>query len=102
VILYLIFLLSGVAGLIYQIIWVRQFGNVFGNTIHSAALVITVFMLGLGAGSWIAGLWADRRWARQPGSLLTTYARVKVGIALAGLAIACVMPRLGDIAAVAS
>ena len=43
--LYLLLFLSGASGLIYQLVWVRQFGNVFGNTIHSAALVIGVFML---------------------------------------------------------
>ena len=63
--LYAAFFLSGVSGLIYQITWVRQFGNVLGNTVHSAALVVAVFMLGLGVGSYVAGVWADRR--RHPG-----------------------------------
>ena len=53
---YPLFLLSGASGLIYQVIWVREFGNVFGNTIHSASLVIAVFMVGLGAGSYLAGI----------------------------------------------
>ena len=34
--LHLLFFCSGVSGLIYQVVWVRSFGNVFGNTIHSA------------------------------------------------------------------
>ena len=58
--LYAAFFCSGVSGLIYQVTWVRQFGNVFGNTLHSAAIVVAVFMLGLGAGSYAAGVWADR------------------------------------------
>ena len=62
--LYVAFFLSGASGLIYQVTWVRQFGNVFGNTIHSAALVVAVFMLGLGAGAYAAGVWADRRVTR--------------------------------------
>ena len=53
--LYLLFFCSGVSGLIYQVIWVRVFGNVFGNTVYSTSLVIAVFMLGLGVGSFIAG-----------------------------------------------
>ena len=48
--LYLLFFCSGLSGLIYQVVWVRVFGNVFGNTVYSAALVVAVFMLGLGAG----------------------------------------------------
>ena len=45
--MYFLFLLSGASGLIYQVIWVREFGNVFGNTIYSASLVVAVFMRGL-------------------------------------------------------
>ncbi|MBW2458429.1 MAG: hypothetical protein JRI68_28275, partial [Deltaproteobacteria bacterium] len=51
----LLFFLSGVAGLIYQVIWVRRFGAIFGNTLHSAALVTGVFMCGLGVGSYLVG-----------------------------------------------
>ncbi len=54
-IVYLLFFFSGAAGLIYQVIWVRQFGNVFGNNVYSASLVIAVFMCGLGLGSYLAG-----------------------------------------------
>jgi predicted membrane-bound spermidine synthase len=46
--LYVLFFCSGLSGLIYQVVWVRVFANVFGNTIYSASLVIAVFMLGLG------------------------------------------------------
>ena len=62
--IYLLFFLSGISGLIYQVVWVRVFGNVFGNTIYSASIVVAVFMLGLGAGSYLVGAWADRRYAR--------------------------------------
>jgi len=44
-------------------VWVRVFGNVFGNTIYSASLVVAVFMLGLGVGSYLVGVWADRQYA---------------------------------------
>ena len=43
---YLLFVCSGLSGLIYQVVWVRVFGNVFGNTVYSASLVVAVFMLG--------------------------------------------------------
>ena len=58
---YLLFFCSGVSGLIYQVVWVRVFGNVFGNTIYSASVVVAVFMVGLGIGGWVVGAWADRR-----------------------------------------
>ena len=47
---YFLFLLSGISGLIYQVVWVREFGAVFGNTVYSAAAVMAVFMCGLGFG----------------------------------------------------
>jgi spermidine synthase len=97
--LYLIFFLSGASGLIYQVIWVREFGNVFGNTIHSASLVIAVFMGGLGVGSYVAGRWADRRYVDRPGSLLTAYGWVELGIAGLGLLVMLLLPRLGDVSA---
>jgi len=94
---YSLFFLSGASGLIYQVIWVREFGNVFGNTIHSASLVIAVFMLGLGAGSYLAGAWADRRYVSGPGTLLTAYGYCEVGIAGWGLALSILLPLLGPL-----
>jgi spermidine synthase len=101
-VIYLLFLLSGLSGLIYQVIWVREFGNVFGNTIHSASLVVAVFMLGLGAGSYLVGSWADRRYAAEPDSLLRAYGHVEIVIALMGLVIAASLPHLGTLSALVS
>ncbi len=82
--LYLLFFLSGLSGLIYQVVWVRVFGNVFGNTLHSAALVVAVFMLGLGVGSYVVGAWADRRYGQRPDSLLRAYGYIEALIAVLG------------------
>jgi hypothetical protein len=65
--LYLAFFCSGASGLIFQVVWVRAFGNVFGNTIHSAALVVAIFMLGLGVGGYGAGVWAESAVPRAAG-----------------------------------
>jgi spermidine synthase len=100
--IYLLFFLSGLSGLIYQIVWVRVFGNVFGNTIYSASTVVAIFMLGLGVGSYVAGAWADRRYQAAPESLLKTYAYFEVAIAALGLAIALVLPHLGAVSAALS
>ena len=40
------FFFSGMASLIYQVLWVRQLGLVFGNTLHSVSTVLAVFMAG--------------------------------------------------------
>src|ERR1041385_926614 len=71
--LYILFFFSGISGLVYQVVWVRAFGLVFGNNVYSSASVIAIFMLGLGVGSYVAGLWADRRYAENPHSLLAAY-----------------------------
>jgi predicted membrane-bound spermidine synthase len=99
---YGLFFLSGISGLVYQVVWVREFGNVFGNTVHSAALVTAVFMCGLGAGSYLAGAWADRRYARGGGALLAAYGWSEALVALLGVALALVLPRLGALSAAIS
>ena len=101
-IVYSLFFFSGAAGLIYQVIWVRQFGNVFGNTVHSASLVIAVFMCGLGVGSYLAGIWADRRYASDPSSPLRAFGYCELTIAGMGILIASILPRLGWLSAAIS
>ena len=92
--LYLLFFLSGISGLIYQVVWVRVFGNVFGNTIYSASAVVAVFMLGLGAGSYLAGRWSDRRYAANQELPLRAYGYFELAIAAMGAVIAGVLPHL--------
>jgi len=60
VILLTCFFLSGCAGLVYEIVWIRQLGLVFGSAAPSIGIVLASFMLGLGLGSVLIGRWADR------------------------------------------
>jgi spermidine synthase len=98
-VLFLLFFLSGLSGLIYQVIWVRELGTAFGNTIHSASLVVAIFMLGLGCGSVIAGSWADRRYGTAPDSLLRSYGYTELLIAALSLGVSLVLPAAGALAA---
>ncbi|HEY6360132.1 MAG TPA: tetratricopeptide repeat protein, partial [Vicinamibacterales bacterium] len=100
--LYFLFFCSGFSGLIYQVAWVRVFGNVFGNTIYSASLVVAVFMLGLGVGSYVVGAWADRRYVERPDSLLRVYAHVEFAVAALGLAVSALLPHLEQLSALVS
>jgi predicted membrane-bound spermidine synthase/tetratricopeptide (TPR) repeat protein len=100
--LYFFFFCSGISGLIYQVVWVRVFGNVFGNTVYSTALVVAVFMLGLGVGSYIVGAWADRRYTARPDSLLRAYAYCELAIAGMGVGISAILPHLGRVSALVS
>jgi spermidine synthase len=101
-VLFVLFFLSGIGGLIYQVVWVREFSNVFGNTIHSASLVVAIFMLGLGCGSYVVGAWADRRYLRAPESLLRSYGYVELMIAALGFSVSLLLPRLSTVAAIVS
>ena len=51
-------------------------------------------MLGLGAGSYIAGRWSDRRYAANPERPLRAYGYFELTIAAMGAAIALILPHL--------
>jgi spermidine synthase len=55
-----LFFLSGTSALIYQMLWLRLIGLVFGVTVHAASTVWAVFMAGLALGSIVGGRTADR------------------------------------------
>lgn len=58
--IYVLFFVSGVTGLIYQVAWARMFITVFGNTTQAVATVLAAFMGGLALGSIVIGRRADR------------------------------------------
>jgi spermidine synthase len=70
---------SGASALVYQSLWMRAFGLVFGNTTDAVAVVLAVFMGGLALGSALSA----RAAVRDP---MRAYARVELGIALTALA----------------
>jgi spermidine synthase len=55
-----IFILSGAAGLIYEIVWSRQLVLVFGNTTQAVSAILTGFFGGMAIGAAIGGRIADR------------------------------------------
>jgi len=54
------FVLSGAAGLVYEVVWARQLVLVFGNTTQAVSAILTGFFGGLALGSLIGGWVADR------------------------------------------
>ncbi|HWF87908.1 MAG TPA: hypothetical protein VN659_03710, partial [Pyrinomonadaceae bacterium] len=56
----LCFVLSGATGLIYEVLWARMLGLVFGATTLAVSTVLAAFMGGLALGSALAGKLARR------------------------------------------
>ncbi|MGI9515758.1 MAG: fused MFS/spermidine synthase [Pirellulaceae bacterium] len=57
---YLVFFLSGVAALIYEISWSRQIGLLFGHTVHAASVVLGSYFAGMAAGYLIGAKLSTR------------------------------------------
>lgn len=55
-----LFFLSGLAGLVYEQLWIRELQQFFGSTIHSITTVVAAYMGGLGLGAWVLGRRIDR------------------------------------------
>jgi spermidine synthase len=51
---------SGVSALVYQVLWLRMLGWVFGVTVYAASTVWATFMAGLALGSLASGFVGDR------------------------------------------
>ena len=54
------FFVYGACGLIYQVVWTRKLVLLFGTTSYAVSTVLSIFFLGLGAGSVWGGKLADR------------------------------------------
>ncbi len=74
------FFLSGAVSLVYQVLWTRQLGLVFGVTIQAASTVLACFMGGLALGSYLAGRRLNR--TARP---LRAFALVELGIGICGV-----------------
>ena len=80
------FSLSGLCSLVYELVWLRLAMAKFGVTTALVSIVLSVFMAGLGAGSWIAG-WATRRYGdRIKFPVLRLYGVIELLIGISALA----------------
>ena len=74
------FFFSGAAGLVYEVLWTRMLGLVFGHTVFAITTVLAAFMAGLGLGSYLVGSLADRH-----GHPLRFYGVLEAGIGVYAL-----------------
>jgi len=80
-ILYPVFLVSGFAAILYQLVWQRALFRLLGTSSESVTLIVTAFMLGLGVGSLAGGAWSSK-----PGRpLALVFGLAELGIGAFGL-----------------
>ena len=78
--IWILFFASGFAGLVYEVLWMKELGLLFGNTAQAAATTLAAFFLGLVVGA--------RWWGRRVEGVdrpLRTYAWLEVGVAVSAL-----------------
>jgi len=80
--LLLCFFLSGVAALIYETAWTREFAFVFGTSELAVSAVLAAYMSGLALGAGVAARLAPR--LQRP---VLAYGLLELGIALGALAV---------------
>jgi len=75
--------LSGFAALIYEVIWIRIFSNIFGSTALAMSCVFSVFLMSLAIGAYISGKIANKIKI----DLLIVYGIVETLIGISALAV---------------
>lgn len=56
----LVFLLSGMVALAYEIIWFRLLARIIGPSVHAFSIMLAVYLFGIGVGSIIGSRWVKR------------------------------------------
>ena len=80
-VVHVVFVISGISALLYQLIWQRSLLMLYGSNTESVALVVAAFMLGLGLGSIAGGEVSKRAGAR----LIMLFSTTELLIGLYGL-----------------
>lgn len=90
-IVFLCFFLSGGSGLLFEVLWTRELGLVFGSTTLAMSTVLSVFMGGLALGSYLGGHLARR--FKSPRGPLRAYALVEAGVGAYALVVPLILSR---------
>src|SRR5450759_4234145 len=77
---FLLFTVSGFAGLIYESIWSHYLKLFLGHAAYAQTLVLAIFMGGMAIGSWLVS-----RYTNRIRNLLLGYAFAEFGIGLLAL-----------------
>ncbi|MGC1372577.1 MAG: hypothetical protein WA824_10610 [Candidatus Sulfotelmatobacter sp.] len=84
---FIFFFLSGFCSVLYELVWLRLSMAQFGVTTAMVSIVLSVFMGGLGLGSWASGEWIRRRGERMTFPALRLYAAIEFLIGVSGIVV---------------
>src|SRR6478752_4922665 len=90
--LLLLFVGSGCAALIYEVVWFQLLQLVIGSSAVSLAVLLGTFMGGMCLGSLLLPRWLSAR--HHP---LRVYALLELGIGVIGLALLFILPQVDEI-----
>ena len=82
---FVFFFISGFCSVLYELVWLRLSMAQFGVTSAMVSIVLSVFMAGLGLGSWASGSWIRRRSEKLGVSPLLLYAAIELLIGVSGI-----------------
>jgi spermidine synthase len=82
-----LFFVSGFCSVLYELVWLRLAMAQFGVTTAMVSIVLSVFMAGLGLGSWASGEWLRRRGDGLQVPALRIYALIELLIGVSGIAV---------------
>jgi spermidine synthase len=82
-----LFFVSGFCSVLYELVWLRLAMAQFGVTTAMVSIVLSVFMAGLGLGSWASGVWLRRRGDGLRIPALRVYALIELLIGVAAIAV---------------
>jgi predicted membrane-bound spermidine synthase/tetratricopeptide (TPR) repeat protein len=98
-----LFFLSGISALIYEIVWTRMLTLVFGHTVYSVSVVLAAFMAGLGLGSYLWGASIDAQEKKTHTALgiralepLQVYGTFEVLIGLSGAVLSFLLSQFSE------
>ncbi|HWR81725.1 MAG TPA: hypothetical protein VN285_00325, partial [Candidatus Deferrimicrobium sp.] len=77
------FFLSGMTGLMYEVLWTRMISKIIGAAPFAISIILTIFMAGLGLGAYLASRRIDR--ITQPEQLVKIYGILELIIGAYGL-----------------
>jgi len=87
-VIHLMFLASGAASLVYQVIWFKQLQFVLGSSTFAVSVTVASFFFGLSLGSWLGGRLADR--LRRP---LRVYGLLELSLSVVSLAVTLLLSK---------